>query len=120
SRVRVPFPALGRTLRERRAPLPLVFAQWRRRDGEIGRREGLKIPWGQPHPGSNPGPGTRWSVRTYGISARATSKGAIGREHPKSTHCEALLSSQLVPEHVFIVGAGFSLEANRWRDKRDG
>ena len=25
--------------------------------GEIGRRKGLKIPWGQPHAGSSPAPG---------------------------------------------------------------
>ena len=29
----------------------------RGRGGEIGRREGLKIPWEQSHPGSSPGPG---------------------------------------------------------------
>src|SRR6266511_5963669 len=27
--------------------------------GEIGRRKGLKIPWGQPHAGSSPAPGIR-------------------------------------------------------------
>src|SRR5215216_2933371 len=37
------------------------------RGGEIGRREGLKIPWGQPHPGSIPGPGIFcWSKELRG------------------------------------------------------
>src|SRR5690349_19205680 len=51
------FP-LWSTQRERRWPLPLAFAQAVRRGGEIGRREGLKIPWEQSLTGSSPVPGT--------------------------------------------------------------
>ena len=42
-------------------PFPFSFVGWsrvHRRDGETGRRAGLKILRGQPHPGSSPGPGT--------------------------------------------------------------
>jgi hypothetical protein len=34
--------------------------------GETGRRLRLKISWGQPRPGSNPGPGMR--VSAYDVS----------------------------------------------------
>ena len=33
-----------------------------RRSGGIGRRDGLKHRWGQPHPGSSPGSGTTFGT----------------------------------------------------------
>ena len=42
---------------ERWASAGGIFRIASRPGGETGRRMGLKIPWGQPRPGSNPGPG---------------------------------------------------------------
>ena len=55
-----PVSRSGARTRERLRPLPLAFAHVAvRRGGEIGRREGLKIPWEQSLTGSSPVPGTR-------------------------------------------------------------
>ena len=44
--------------------------------GETGRRLGLKILWGQPRPGSNPGPGTELSItRPFGLEDEHESTG---------------------------------------------
>src|SRR5437764_1341986 len=57
--------------RERRPPLPLVFVNGRHgRGGEIGRREGLKIPWEQSLTGSSPVPGTHCGITSYTLNAR--------------------------------------------------